>query len=365
MSRLMKRPRQLQPILAVFADISTEWQPLGHLQSHSCLHPLQKHLSDHPDIGQGKQGHKLCGVLDQPAVTHLAVTELAFDHPEWVFHFGAHTGLELLSLFTQRPPGRVPLLLAFARAHSNVPVHARGLISLGRTLVTRVSEDNLLLPMQQCMSLGHIVDVGSGADDGVHQAGISVHADVAFHAEVPLISLLGLMHLGVPLAGLVLGGTRCRNQCGVYHAASLEQQAVGGEFGVDDLQNLGAQVVFFEQVSEPQNADPIGDALGATDAYEVTVETGLEQGLFSPQIRQAKPLLQAVNAQHHCKLERWASRLGHRRVRSNQCQQLSPWHDPFHFIEQDLFARSPRIQIKAKVGLLHVVIDRNLRASVT
>ena len=158
----MKRPRQLQPILAVFADISTEWQPLGHLQAHSCLHPLQKHLSDHPDIGQGKQGHKLCGVLDQPAVTHLAVTELAFDHPEWVFHFGAHTGLELLSLFTQRPPGRVPLLLAFARAHSNVPVHARGLISLGRTLVTRVSEDNLLLPMQQCMSLGHIVDVGNG-----------------------------------------------------------------------------------------------------------------------------------------------------------------------------------------------------------
>jgi hypothetical protein len=32
--------------------------------------------------------------------------------------------------------------------------------------------------MQQCMSLGDVVDVGCGANDGVHQAGICIHADM-------------------------------------------------------------------------------------------------------------------------------------------------------------------------------------------
>ncbi len=147
--------------------------------------------------------------------------------------------------------------------------------------------------------------------------------------------------------------------------AGLEQQTVGSQLGVDDLQNLGAQVVFFEQVSEPQNADPVRNALGATDAYEVTVETGLEQGLLSPEIRQAKPLLQAVNAQHHCQFERRAARLSHRCMRCNQRQQFTPRHHSLHLLEQDLFARAPGAQIKAKVGLFYAVVDCNLRASVT
>jgi hypothetical protein len=79
---------------------------------------------------------------------------------------------------------------------------------------------------------------------------------------------------------------------------------------------------------------------------------------------QAKPLLQTVNAQHHGQLERRASRLGHRRVRRNQDQQLTPRHDQLHFVEQDLFTRALGVQIKAKAISFHAVIKCELRASV-
>jgi hypothetical protein len=364
MSRLMKRQRQLHPVLAESGGFSSELRHFGRLQPHSCLHPLQKPASDHPNIGERKQGDELRSVFLKPTVAHFGVTELTLDDSERMFHLGPHTGLEFLGLFHDHTPRGVLLLLSFARSHSNMPIHACGFRALGGTLITGISKHNGLFAVQQAVSLGHIVDVGCGADDGVHQAGIGIDPDMRFHSKVPLVALLDLVHLGVTLTGTVLGGTGCCNQGGVHHSAALEQQAVGGQFGVDDLKDLRTQVVLFEQVSETQNADPVRDALGTADAHEGTVEAGLEQGFFGSQVRQAKPLLQAMNAQHHCKIKRRASRLGHRGVRRDQRQQFAPRHDLLHFIEQDLLARAPVAQIKAKVFLLHAVIDRNLHASV-
>lgn len=51
--------------------------------------------------------------------------------------------------------------------------------------------------MQQALHLGHIAHVRRRRDDAVHQPGVLVHADVRLHAEIPLVALLGLMHLWV------------------------------------------------------------------------------------------------------------------------------------------------------------------------
>ena len=104
MSRLMKRQRQLHSFLAVCGGFSPELQPFGCLQAHSHLSPLQKPASGHPDIGQRKQRDELCGVFLQSPIAHLAMTELAFDHPERVFQSDAHTGLEFFSLLGERAP---------------------------------------------------------------------------------------------------------------------------------------------------------------------------------------------------------------------------------------------------------------------
>ncbi|GAB3483149.1 hypothetical protein GCM10011496_38920 [Polaromonas eurypsychrophila] len=51
-------------------------------------------------------------------------------------------------------------------------------------------------------------------------------------------------------------------------------------------------------------------------------------------------------------------------MRGDQRQQLGPWYDLTHLLEQDLCARAAGAQIKANVFLFHAVITRNLRAPV-
>ena len=173
-----------------------------------------------------------------------------------------------------------------------------------------------------------------------------------------------LVHLGVALTSAVLSGARCSNQGGVHHRTGLEQQALGGQLGVDDLQDLGAQLVRFEQMAKAQDADPVRNALGAADAHEVLVKTGLEQSLFGSQVRQPKPLLRVVNAQHHCQIKRRTSRLGRRCVRGDQCQQLGPRHYLLHLIKQGLLACAPGTEVQAKIFLFHAINARNLGASI-
>jgi len=80
------------------------------------------------------------------------------------------------------------------------------------------------------------------------------------------------------------------------------------------------------------------------------------------QARQAKPLLQAVNAQHQCKVKWRASRFGHRCVRRYERQQIGPGHDLVHFFEQDLLSRAPGAEIESEACYFHAVKDGNLRA---
>ena len=365
MSRLMNRLRQLRLPKVAAGRFSPVLQPFGCLQAHSCLCPLQKPASGHPGIGLRKQGEELCGVFLEPAIAHFGVTELTFDDPKRMLHLGPHAGLEFFGFFVQLAPGCVFLSLALTRSHGHMPVHARGLRAFAGALIPGISKHNRFFTVQQAVALGDIIDVCRSADDGVHQAGFSVHPDMRLHAEMPLVAFLDLVHLGVTLTSAVLGGTWCCDKRGVHHGAGLEQQAVGAQLGVDDLQNLRAQIVLFEQMAKTQDADSIRNTLGTADAHEVTVKAGLEHRFFGTQVGQTKPLLQTMNAQHKCKIKWRASRLGHRCMRRYQCQQFAPRRDLLHLIEQDWLARAPRAEIKAEVCLFHAVIDCNLRAPVT
>lgn len=99
---------------------------------------------------------------------------------------------------------------------------------------------------------------------------------------------------------------------------SGDQQALRAELVVNDLQDAQAQVMFLQQVAKAQDADPVGDSVGAAQPAEVTVDRHLKQGFFSPQIRQPEPLLQTVNAQHHFQIKWRPSSFGHERAHRNQ-----------------------------------------------
>ena len=199
---------------------------------------------------------------------------------------GPYAGLELFGLLAQGTPGRVLLRPALARARGHMPAHSCRLRPFLGTLVARIGKHHRLLAVQQTVALGHIVHVGGGADDAVHQTRVGIDADVGLHAKVPLVALLGLVHLGVALATAILGGTWRGNQGGIDHSAGLEHQALGAQGGVDGAEHLLAQAVGFEQVTKAQDGGLVGQARGTgIEAGKLAVKRHVVQGFLHGRIR--------------------------------------------------------------------------------
>src|SRR5690606_28478696 len=78
------------------------------------------------------------------------------------------------------------------------------LLDAGIAGIAGIAADQVLFAVQQLVHLGDIGHVGRRAHHAVYQAGFAVGADVRLHAEVVLVALLGLVHLGIALAVLVL-----------------------------------------------------------------------------------------------------------------------------------------------------------------
>ena len=185
-----------------------------------------------------------------------------------------------------------------------MPLHCLGFSPLGDTLIASIGKDNLLIAMQQGVTLGHVVDVGSGADDSVDQAGFGIHSNVGRHAEVPLVAFLALVHLGVALTMAVLGRAGCNNQGGIEHSARLEHQTFGGH-------QLDTEVVLFQQMPEPQDGGLIRQSRAAgVKKGKLALQRGVVQGLFHGWVRQAKSLLQKMNAQHGLDGKQGATAIG-------------------------------------------------------
>ena len=190
--------------------------------------------SGHLHIAQRKQRYELRRIFGQPFVANLVETELALDHPKRVLDLCANTGFELLGFIQQAAPRRVLVQCpALAGPHRDVPVNTRSLQPLDRTEVARIRKHHSFFTVQQSMALRDIVDVGRCADHAVHQAKVGIDTNVRLHTEVPLIALLGLMHIRISLALTVLGQAwRCNQRC-INDRAGLEHQAFGDQGGVD------------------------------------------------------------------------------------------------------------------------------------
>ena len=108
-------------------------------------------------------------VFSQPFVANLGETELALDYPERVLDLRSNAGFELIGFVQQAAPRRVLIQRpALAGAHGDMPVNTRGFWPLDRAFVTGIRKHHDFLAMQQAMALRNIVDIGCGADDGVH-----------------------------------------------------------------------------------------------------------------------------------------------------------------------------------------------------
>lgn len=323
----------------------------------------RRSFAHHPQIGERKQHQDLLRVLGQPTVARLDVAELPLDDPKRMLHFGADARLDLLDLLGQL----VAQALAVEQAplgghHGHVPAHIGvlrlHLLALVHAPVARVGKDIALLAVQQRSSLGHVVRIGRCGGDGVHQAGIGIGADVGLHSKVPLIAFLGLVHVWVALAALVLGRARRSYERGIDYAALAQQQALAAEFGVDRGQQVCTELVCFQEVAKAQDGALIGHAAHADiEASELAVQGHVVQGFFHGRIGQTKELLQQVDAQHGLERKGRAAHAALGCMAAQQAQQRCPRDDRIHLVKELALAGALGGQFKSslsKADLVHV-----------
>lgn len=137
------------------------------------------------------------------------------------------------------------LLLREVACTSGVLADHFALASIGR-----VTPYPPLLSMQQVGERLAVVHVGCARHHRVNQLAATVHADVRFHAEVPLISLLCLMHLGVALLVLVLRRGRRIDDAGIDDRARAQLHSLALQMRVDLGKDRFAQAMLLQQMPE-------------------------------------------------------------------------------------------------------------------
>jgi hypothetical protein len=110
----------------------------------------------------------------------------------------------------------------------------------GSTKIARVTEGGLLVTVQERMGLGNVAHVGGGGHHRVSQARLGINTNVRLHAKVPLVTFLGLVHLGVTLPVPVLGRAWRGNDRRIDHRSFLEQRALLRQVGVDAVKIPGS-----------------------------------------------------------------------------------------------------------------------------
>ncbi|MNZ84554.1 hypothetical protein D3C78_1033160 [compost metagenome] len=189
--------------------------------------------------------------------------------------------------------------------------------------------------MQQLVDLSDIRHVGRRADYAVHQARVVIDTDMRLHAEVVLVSLLGLVHLRITLAVLVLGRAGRMNDGRVDDAALTQLQAALAQVGIDDFQDPAGQFVPFQQAAEVEDGrfvrDPIQMQLG-----KVAQDRHLVEGFLHRGIAVAEPVLHKVHTQHGGQWIGRPSAFAPRVVRLDQCHHRLPRHDLIHLDQEAL-----------------------------
>src|SRR5690606_3340835 len=87
------------------------------------------------------------------------------------------------------------------------------------TCITRIRTADILLTMQQLRDSRHVCDARRSAVNVMHQPRLNIGADMRLHAEEVLVAFLGLMHLWIALAFLVLGRTGRMDDRGIDNRA--------------------------------------------------------------------------------------------------------------------------------------------------
>src|SRR5919197_1383388 len=206
-----------------------------------CRRLTEQRLARHEKVGQRTGHDEAMPVLPQAPVADLGEAEDALDHADGMLDLGTHPRFAAI-------PG--PLRSQSRRlAWCEVPrvrcAHAQdgGLPSIGGI--------SPYPPFTAVQQEGHhvtVVDMGWRGLNGVNELVLAVHAEMALHAEVPLLALPGLLHLRIARTSGVLCRRRRGDDCRVDDGPGADRQPPRLQMPVHLLEERLAQAVLFHQM---------------------------------------------------------------------------------------------------------------------
>ena len=187
-----------------------------------------------------------------------------------------------------------------------------------------------LVAMQQLRQLTDVRLRRIGRHQAMDQA-IAVGAYVRLHAEVPVLALHRLAHLGVPRLCLVLGRRRRLDDRRIDDRPGLQQQPLLLQQPADEGKDLLRQPVPLRKVPEPQDRRLVRDRIiDQLDPGKTSHRLRVVQRILGCRIRQVEPLLHEVDPQHPLHRQRLRAVAGLRVVRLDQRQDPGPGNDRVH-----------------------------------
>ena len=189
------------------------------------------------------------------------------------------------------------------------------------------------------------------------------------HAKVPVLTLLGLVHLWIARACGVLGRGRRGDDGRIHDRAALEQQPLLLKQRADLSKDALSQVVLFQKVAKAQDRRLIRNVVPEQlNAGKTAHRLDVVERVFGLRVRQVEPVLHEVDAQHllHRLRLRAVTRL--RVMRLDQRQKSRPWNHRVHLSQKTLAARDLALLLpgnRGKRGLAHRSINSAAAAPCT
>src|SRR5450755_1692592 len=189
------------------------------------------------EVNQRKGGQQPFMILLQSAIAQFGISENALQNAEGPLHLGTYSCLG--TILAPLPLVYRVLALRASRGHV-LRFGGSGMNRLCLALVACVAPDLLLCTVQQIGQHMYIRYRGSRGAHRMHDAFFTIHADVRLGTEMPLVPLLGLMHLRIALALAVLGRRRSRDDRRIDDGAGGDAQAFARKVMVYRVQHLAA-----------------------------------------------------------------------------------------------------------------------------
>jgi len=199
-------------------------------------------------------------ILFEPAIAHFGKAKHSLDDPDRMLDFGPH--LRFGAIFRA-------LDFVHNTAIATAPVDEvfRSRCELTDycplAAIRLVAPHAGFVPVQQVGQYHAVGDISRRGLDCVDQLAAAVDPEMRLHPEIPLVALLGLMHLGIARLIGILGRGRRIDDRRIDNRAGRNFQPLRSQVPLHLVEQPPTQIVLFEQVTEAAHRSLIRHWLAA------------------------------------------------------------------------------------------------------